>query len=128
MTGTSWTKTWDTPAVAYNGNPLANAQVVFAPEGQGRVATGTTDEKGRFHLGTFRPGDGALVGNHRVAVIARHPPKEPPPGSPASLMPDDYVVHGDPRIPRRYFSAATSGLTAVVDPDGANDFEFRLSD
>jgi hypothetical protein len=112
--------------VMYNGKPLPNAEVVFAPEGQGRVASATTDENGRFRLGTFRPGDGALVGKHRVAVIARGPAKKPPPGSPAALMPDDYTVPGDPRIPKKYFSAATSGLTAVVDPNGDNEFDFQL--
>jgi hypothetical protein len=114
--------------VTYNGKPLSSAEVVFAPEGQGRVASATTDESGRFRLGTFRPGDGALAGKHRVAVIARGPAKRPPPGSPAALMPDDYATPGDPRIPKKYFSAATSGLTAVVDPNGDNEFEFALRD
>ena len=55
--------------VTYRGKPLPNAEVVFAPENQGRVASATTDENGRFRLGTFAPGDGALVGKHRVAAV-----------------------------------------------------------
>lgn len=114
--------------VTYRGKPLPNAEVVFAPDNGGRVAYATTDENGRFRLGTFRPGDGALVGEHRVSVIARGPAKQPPPGSPASLMPDDYEVIGDPLIPEMYFSAATSGLTAAVEADGDNEFDFELHD
>jgi len=114
--------------VTYNNKPLPNAEVVFAPDDGGRVAQATTDEAGRFRLGSFRPGDGALVGKHGVAVIARGLAKPPPPGSPAALMPDDYPVVGDPRIPEKYFSAATSGLTAVVELDGDNEFHLELRD
>ncbi len=114
--------------VVYNGNSLPDAEVVFAPEGQDRVASATTDRNGRFRLSTFHPGDGALPGRHRVAIIARGPAKEPPPGSPASLMPEDYAIPGDPLIPTRYFEAATSGLTAEVSRRGRNDFRFELHD
>lgn len=114
--------------VTYRGKPLANAEVVFAPEDQGRVANGKTDENGRFRLGTFAPGDGALVGKHRVAIIARGPAKKPAPGSPAALMPDDYEPVGEPLIPAKYFTAATSGLTAEVKASGGNEFEFKLTD
>ncbi len=114
--------------VMYNGSPLPDAQVVFAPEERDRVASATTDESGRFRLTTFHPGDGALPGKHRVTVIARGPAKEPLPGSPAALMPEDYAIPGDPLIPAKYFSSATSGLTAEVSPRGGNDFEFELHD
>ena len=114
--------------VVYNENPLPDAEVVFAPEGQDRVATATTDTNGRFRLSTFRPGDGALPGRHRVTIIARGPAKEPPPGSPAALMPDDYAIPGDPLIPTKYFSPATSDLTAEVSRRGRNDFRFELHD
>ena len=114
--------------VTHNGKPLAGAKVVFAPDNQGRIAEGTTDEDGRFELTTFEPGDGALVAKHGVAVIARGPAKPPVPGSPAALMPDDYEVVGDSLIPEKYFSAATSKLTAEVKPDGDNEFAFELRD
>jgi len=102
--------------------------VVFAPDNQGRVAEGTTDANGRFELTTFKPGDGALVAKHGVAVIARGPAKPPAPGSPAALMPDEYEAIGEPLIPQKYFTAATSGLTAEVTADGDNSFEFSLTD
>lgn len=114
--------------VMYNGKPLPDAEVVCAPEHHDRVASGTTDQNGRFRLSTFRPGDGALPGMHRVAVIARGPAKEPLPGSPAALMPEDYAIPGDPLIPPKYFSAATSGLTVEINRRGRNDLQIELHD
>ena len=114
--------------VTYQGKPLPNAEVVFAPEDQRRVANAITDGEGRFSLGTYRPGDGALPGKHRVTIIARGPAKQPPPGSPAALMPEDYTVPGDPLIPAKYFSPATSGLSAVVGTRGGNDVGVHLQD
>lgn len=49
------------------GEPVAGAAVVFTPD-EGQQATGTTDSSGRFELSTFRLGDGALPGSHRVTV------------------------------------------------------------
>ena len=115
-------------SVTFNGNPLANAQIVFAPDSKSRVAYATTDEEGEFRLGTIAPGDGALVGRHRVSVIARGPAKPPEPGSPGALMPDEYPVLGDPLIPEKYFTAVTSGLTAEVVAGGDNLFVFSLAD
>jgi hypothetical protein len=64
-----------TGTVTLDGNPLADAQVVFVPverrDGQvvvrvGRGAIGTTDQTGRFVL----IGDGAVPGFYKVAVLS----------------------------------------------------------
>jgi hypothetical protein len=61
--------------VTCNGKPVANAHLTFSPvprsEGDleaGKPATGFTDAEGSFVLSTYKPRDGALIGQHRVAV------------------------------------------------------------
>jgi hypothetical protein len=103
--------------VTYNGAPLAEAGILFKPE-QGPFAMGETDANGRFTLMTANL-EGALIGNHQVAIskadtIVKHIPGQPMP-----------VYNTKPLIPKKYFNGATSELTAtVVDDD--NYFEFKL--
>ena len=59
--------------VTIDGTPLAQASVVFSQESGERPASGTTDDNGRFRLGTFEIDDGAIVGKHHVAITARGP-------------------------------------------------------
>jgi hypothetical protein len=49
--------------------------VIFSPlpkaetdRESGKAAAGGTDADGRFVLSTYKPGDGALIGKHRVSV------------------------------------------------------------
>jgi len=51
-----------------DGEPVANAAVMFVPEEGGRPAEDVTDQQGRFNLATLKPGDGALVGTHTATV------------------------------------------------------------
>src|SRR6478672_3109711 len=70
-----------TGRVTYKGKPVANAAVSFTLESGGaRIATGQTDNDGRFTLGTYAIGDGVTVGSHRVGVIARGPDRPARPG------------------------------------------------
>jgi hypothetical protein len=111
--------------VTYKDKPLANADVTFAPEDGGRVASGRTDANGRFTLGTFSTGDGAIIGKHRVSVRAHGPERDPKPGE-GSGMPGDKVP-GDALIPTKYFAAETSGLTYEV-KHGSNHADLELKD
>jgi hypothetical protein len=61
--------------VTCNGVPVANAVIIFSPvpasaddREPGKAASASTDAQGKFVLTTYRAGDGALVGSHRVAV------------------------------------------------------------
>jgi hypothetical protein len=61
--------------VVFKGQPVKAAQVAFSPvpkvEGDkepGKPATGFTNAEGEFVLSTFKPYDGALLGQHRVLV------------------------------------------------------------
>ena len=61
--------------VTCNGKPVAEAVITFSPmpknEGDresGKAAAGSTDADGYYVLTTFRQGDGALIGKHRVTI------------------------------------------------------------
>jgi len=111
--------------VTYKGKPVPSADVTFAPENGGRAASGRTDDNGRFTLGTFEVSDGALIGKHKVAVIANGPPRPAKPGE-GSGMPGD-TMPGDPLIPTKFFSPDTSGLLHEVKP-GRNTIDLQLAD
>ena len=56
--------------VTLAGAPVAGATVMFTPAGSDqRVATGKTDDDGKYTLTTYDTGDGAIVGEYRVLVI-----------------------------------------------------------
>ncbi len=55
--------------VLIDGQPLTKGFVRFIPD-TGRAASGELDAQGRFELSTFEDRDGALIGRHRVEVIA----------------------------------------------------------
>jgi len=55
--------------VEVDGAPLASGAITVVPD-RGRAASGTIGKDGRFTLTTFVPGDGAILGRHRVVVIA----------------------------------------------------------
>jgi hypothetical protein len=107
--------------VRFAGKPLVGARVIFNPA-SGRPATGTTDAEGRFQLSTLRPGDGAMLGPHRVAVIGPRDGFERMPGpgeAPAPAAPAG-------GLPKRYSTPETSGLEFEVQPDTKNDFVLEL--
>ena len=111
-------------SVTYRGQPLANAQVNFAPVAGGAIATGQTDASGKFQLGTMSINDGALVGKHKVSVVARGPNRPLRPGEVGSGMPGD-TAPGDPLIPVKFFDPQSSGLEREV-VRGANDIQLKL--
>ncbi len=62
-------------------------------------ARGDIQKDGSFRLSTYKPGDGALPGKHRVAVVENKPGEPPPP----------------PIIDRALFSVETSRLEINVE-------------
>ncbi len=73
--------------VTFDGNPVTNASVQFTPQGgsetsgslTGKSAAGDLDADGRFVLSTYAAKDGAIIGRHRVTVMANDP-AQPLPG------------------------------------------------
>jgi hypothetical protein len=101
--------------VSYRGKPLEQGRVGFHPA-EGRPAFGDV-RQGAFTLTTYEPGDGALIGLHRVTVHSDVP-----------ADPNDAFSDRVALIPTRYAKPETSGLTAEVKPGAANLFRFDLTD
>ena len=59
-----------TGVVTLDDKPIAEASVTFMPKEGGRPAFGVTDASGKYELTTFEEGDGALIGNHIVTILA----------------------------------------------------------
>src|SRR5260370_767749 len=56
-----------TGKVTIGGKAVTGGKIMFYPE-SGRMALGEIGPDGSYSLTTFKPGDGALVGPHRVAI------------------------------------------------------------
>jgi hypothetical protein len=102
--------------VTYNGSPVAEAGVMFAPQ-QGPSAMATTDADGRFALTTANH-EGALIGEHRVSISKVETIAIPQQrGFP--------IYQHKSHIPEKYADVSTSNLSANVEDDD-NHFEFKL--
>jgi hypothetical protein len=92
-----------------NGSPVTGGSLTFSPIASeqteaGKPATGTVQPDGTFTLGTYKPGDGAVIGRHRVSYsapspdAATQPPADgghdqgPPPSPYAGLVPETKEV------------------------------------
>lgn len=93
--------------VTLDGKPLEFGSVMIQPTA-GPAARGTIRPDGGFTVGTFAPGDGAIVGpaTVRVACYEQQRPGAPPPQGELAL--------GKSLIPEKYAQFETSGLTATV--------------
>lgn len=114
--------------ITYKDQPVPKATISFMPKAVGaRPAIGISDDAGYYHLTTTNPRDGALVGEHVVAIVAKAAYDGPlPPGAGAAML-EELETQGKPLIPERYFSGATSGLTASV-KSGSNTLDFPLTE
>jgi hypothetical protein len=113
--------------VKLDGQPVANASVVFIPETPGgREAYGSTDATGAFRLTTTKPDDGALPGKYKVVIQ----PPAPAGGStpfdstdkPPAAVPK---APPGPRIPVKYTVAGQTPLTQDVPPRGEVLFDLQ---
>ena len=108
--------------VTLNGGAMpegGQGNVTFSPaDGKGNTATGLMDADGNYRMSTFEPDDGVLPGAYNVTVVwvsrGSGDPKTGVLTPPASM------------INERYSNPETSGLTAKVDADGNDQFDFDL--
>lgn len=104
--------------VTLDGKPVPVGLVIFTPE-SGRSASGKIQPDGTYVLETYDENDGAVLGRHRLGVMARETiPGQGPMGSPKP---------GPSLIPERYGSAETSGLSFEVTDNGPHVFNIELS-
>lgn len=109
-----------TGKVMLDGQPMKFGTVTFQPS-KGQPASGEIKSNGEFALSTYRPGDGAAVGRHKVKITSyssQDPAAEKSAGSSESL--------GESLIPDRYTRFDTSGLEVAVLAGGNKPFEFAL--
>lgn len=109
--------------VTYKNVPLKFGSIIFQPEA-GRVASSVIKPDGTFELGTNKPGDGAIVGKHRVRVV-----------STSTQNPNFQVKDGQEMptgkslIPEKYGDLETTPLKDYVVEDKAeNVFNIDLVD
>ena len=108
--------------VTLNGQPVQSGTVLFhsvekTANGQGYTARGNIDHGGHYRLTTFSPNDGAVAGQHRVAVLAS-----------MAQVPES-TMSGKPQaspIPPIYSSPSTSGLQFEV-TDCTNQIDLQLN-
>lgn len=114
--------------VTYKGSPVANATVNFTAEGAPRIATGMTDDQGRFQLSTYDTNDGAPVGTHKVTVT-----RVESTGPVGKMSPMDLASKGPPpppkggAIPMKYTDVKTTPLLSTVEA-GSNEKNLVLED
>jgi hypothetical protein len=111
-----------TGTVTLQGKPVPAGIVIFQSEDGLQNVMANIDKQGRFSLKTHDAG-GIAPGKYKVAI--KPPPQnyETPPLADAAI--------NDPRpldttIPRKYYAVESSGLTAAVKLDQANDLKFDL--
>ncbi len=109
--------------VSYKGKPVPNGTVNFLPgDGNKPSATGEIQPDGSYTLKTFvsnRPSEGAVIGKHKVVIVAMV--------DMASRLPEERIALPPPIVPIKYTSPATSDLTANVE-NKENTIDFDLQD
>lgn len=103
--------------IIYKGEPVPNGTVNFIPEAGGPSATGEIQKDGTFTLTTYSRGDGAVLGKHKVVIVAMQ--------DGADILPEARTPTPPPIVPVKYTSPATSTLSATVE-DKDNQVEFDL--
>jgi hypothetical protein len=83
-----------------DGSPLVNARVTAMSTETAAWASGTTDQQGRFTLGTEIAGEGLAPGKYRLSVVEDQ---------------GDWDHPQPPKISRKFGNPETSGLTLKIE-------------
>ena len=108
--------------VTINGQPLTHGSVVFEDKAADISIYATLSPEGTYKIRTHDKG-GLPAGTYQVAVT----PLGPFSGTPAMTnMANNKGGAVQQQIPEKYQKAATSGLTAMVQPGDNPPFDFEL--
>jgi hypothetical protein len=109
--------------VTYNGKPVPNGTVNFMPSDANKPsASGEIQPDGSYSLQTYvrnRPSEGAVIGEHKVVIVAMQ--------DMAARLPEQRIPLPPPIVPVKYTSPATSDLKAEVEKK-ENTINFDLKD
>lgn len=86
-----------TGVVLMDGEPVPKASVGFVPDGSGKLASGFTDDNGRFVMFTDEEGDGVQPGKYKVTITAAGPPPEGV-KTMSQIMSEKYQGGGNPTV------------------------------
>jgi hypothetical protein len=120
--------------VTYNGQPVPKGVVSFVPSGgpgaqTGQSATGEIGPDGSYTLTTFDRGDGAVLGEHTVLVLARE--DDPAIQGKGMPIPDSKgqlkIKPPKSLVPEKYATAEKSPLRFTV-KEGSNVYDIELKD
>lgn len=120
-------------SVKFKGAPVANANVVFMPEGSApRNPSGTTDAQGNFKLTSYDTNDGAVVGDYVVIIVPGlaadgKKPEERTAQDMINLGPGG-KIENQAVFPPKYADRKTSGLKRSVVAGDSNTFNFDLTE
>lgn len=105
-----------TGRVTWNGEPTSGVLVSLSSKSENLASSGFTDEEGNFTLTTWRVGDGAVAGEHAVAV--------------QKIVVVGHAADGSPIeancMPPKYGNPETSGLKATIVEQGPNELSFEV--
>ena len=107
--------------VTLDGQPVANAGVLFCPIAEGPVASGATDAKGNFKMATLNK-SGVLPGKYGVAIIK----KEFAGNGGAGILGTPQPNRIKWIVPEKFSTPETSGLLAEVN-SSSREFNFAIS-
>lgn len=102
--------------IIYKEKPVPNGTITFIPKA-GPSATGEIQSDGTYTLTTFRPGDGAILGEHIVIIVAMQ--------DMSNRLPEERNPLPPPIVPDKYTNIATTDLKAQVSA-GENVIDFKL--
>jgi hypothetical protein len=105
--------------ISMAGKAVPTGTITFIPNTPGTSATGEIGPDGSYTLTTFSKGDGAVIGSHKVIIVAMADMKD--------RLPEDRSPTPPPLVPNKYTSLATTDLTAEV-KDEKNVIDFDLKE
>jgi hypothetical protein len=109
-----------TGKVTLGGKPLAFGVITFQPP-SGQPAQGNIQSDGTFSLSTYKQGDGAVVGKHKIRIACFESQR------PGTVKGPGEQSLGKSLIPERYTLFDQSGFTADVSESRTEPFTFDMT-